>query len=77
MTNGWQLNRAKRQPIAEDANSVSVMPMSPPVFSPKLGLSYLNYFWNGNIIRGDRQILEKPIPQISENGKVCVIVEKK
>jgi len=26
---------------------------------------------------GDRQILEKPIPQISENGKVRVIVEKK
>jgi len=25
---------------------------------------------------GNRQILEKPIPQISENGKVCVIVEK-
>jgi len=26
---------------------------------------------------GDRQILEKPIPQISENGKVSVIVGKK
>jgi len=26
---------------------------------------------------GDRQILEKPIPQIIENGKLCIIVEKK
>ncbi len=26
--------------------------------------------------RGDKQILEKPIPQISENGKVRVIVKK-
>jgi len=26
--------------------------------------------------RGDRQILEKPIPQIIENGEVRVIVEK-
>ncbi len=26
---------------------------------------------------GDRQILKKPIPEIIENGKVCVIVEKK
>ncbi len=28
------------------------------------------------VYQGNRQILEKPIPQISENGKVCVIVEK-
>ncbi len=28
-------------------------------------------------ISANRQILEKPIPQISENGKVCVKVEKK
>jgi hypothetical protein len=33
MTNGWQLKRAKRHPMAEEARRVSGMPMRPPVFS--------------------------------------------
>jgi hypothetical protein len=35
MTNGWQLKRAKRHPMAEEARRVSGMPMRPPVFSSK------------------------------------------
>jgi len=36
-----------------------------------------NSFSGSKFIKlGDRQILEKPIPQIIENGKVRVIVEK-
>ena len=33
MTRGWQLNRAKRQPTADEARRVSGIPMRPPVFS--------------------------------------------